>query len=162
MLSSCQPPGQFSAPEEPSSTSSKACLGCFQGCSASRQVLLACLLLCCESLPSDFLRAFTRPANKRCVMQRAPRTLSHVCDNLQPSILNTVLILLQFLELEAISPSDSAYWVSRTLCTSTSPPCWDGRNPSWWRALWTTWEKLQGCTPYHTAWRGEHTYRQLA
>lgn len=43
-------------------------------------------------------------------MQHAPRTLSHVCDNLQLPILNTVLILLQFLELEAISPSNSAYW----------------------------------------------------
>lgn len=68
----------------------------------------------------------TGPADQRNRLQCAPEALSHVCDSLQSSLLNTVLILLRFLELEAIFPSASAHWVCPTLCTSGRLLSWDG------------------------------------
>lgn len=68
----------------------------------------------------------TGPADQRNRTQCAPEALSRVCDSLQSSLLNTVLILLRFLELEAVFPSASAHWVCPTLCTSGRLPSWDG------------------------------------
>lgn len=68
----------------------------------------------------------TGPADQRNRTQCAPEAPSRVCDSLQSSLLNRVLILLRFLELEAVFPSASAHWVCPTLCTSGCLPSWDG------------------------------------